>query len=197
MNISSCSCTCGNLRIRGLLNQQSHYPHSQASGRDQLSKTLFSIQPHSIEIQRIRKEKGNLHNKPCSDMKCTICGATFRFFSCKGNSYMERIQPTHKHCNKIPTNTNFNSKSNGDEVQLAQQTNQSNNNHLQNSLSVDNRNTDYFNKNLLDKMIIGDSDFELMFSNKYDPVVGSYEQQINATLDGSNISNVRPNSYFA
>ena len=191
MKISCCCCTCGNLRIRGQLSQQCKFPNTPIPERgiNQISKTLFSIQPSTIEIQKIKKEKGFSSNKPCSDMKCTICGTTFRFLRCHGNSYMERIQ--------MPSRS---TTINGPKKAICKNTrkpSQSSNKIQSQVMDEGNElNIESLSKNMIDKMIGEDCDFELMFSNKFEPIVGSYEQKINMPLDG-NLSDCKSNSYVA
>ena len=94
MKISNCSCSCGNIRIRGQLIPQGVYPNIPPSERERLRfcKNLFSIQPQSIEIQNLNKVKGRLLSSICADMTCLSCASTFRFFSSRGFSYFGKLQ---------------------------------------------------------------------------------------------------------
>lgn len=279
MKISSCSCSCGNVRVRGQLVPQGMYPNIPPTERERLRfcKTLFSIQPQSIEIQNFNKVRGRLLSSSCADMTCTSCGSTFRFFSCRGFSYMGRLQSD----NNPPSSRQNNSRSfpplkssqrsmrdqtariqqngqpfsNSSQIQNLNDNNDSDSNlsaplpslltplishYKQKNLPQESQKkaadqlssqigfndppkTDLFNNiddlDLDDEIEIDrnlsanrnneeslfanndDIDFELMFSNKADPVVGSYKQHMGVPIDGA-LSNIaytdfQPKSYFA
>lgn len=280
MKISSCSCSCGNIRVRGQLVPQGMYPNIPPTERERLRfcKTLFSIQPQSIDIQNFGRVKGRLLSPLCADMTCMSCGSIFRFFSCRGFSYMGKIQQVDNN-NSQASKQNSNNRS-FPPSKIAQKPimrnqqvgppfgnppqflNLNNNNENDGNLaapplpslftplisrrkqklpsqeinlrkevdktpSPDNFNgtpkTDLFsniddleldNEIEIDRNLSSnrhnegtlftnndDIDFELMFSNKADPVVGSYKQHMGAPIDGAlgniSYSDFQPKSYFA
>ena len=268
MKISNCSCSCGNVRIRGQLIPQGVYPNIPPTERERLRfcKNLFSIQPQSIEIQQFGKVRARLLSSSCADMTCTSCSSTFRFFSSRGYSYFGKIQPSdnsqvsrqnnHKTFPPIklaqkpireqpPQSQNFNSNHEHDvnlsntlpplfTPLISRHRQKYSSQELQKRVSIEQNpsqvehspttNTDLFNniENLeldngidIDRNLNGsmqnedemlftnndDIDFELMFSNKADPVVGSYKQRMGIPFDGGlgniNHSEFQPKSYFA
>lgn len=275
MKISSCSCSCGNIRIRGQLVPQGMYPNISPTERERLRfcKTLFSIQPQSTDIQNFGKVRGRLLSSYCADMTCISCGSTFRFFSCRGYSYMGKISdnnpkdtrqnngrmfPPSKSnqkaigrnqpfSNPLPyQNPSFNNNENDANAtgpplpsfftplisrhkqrfppqEIHNEENQKNsppqnsfnempkpdlfNNiddlELENEIEIDRDILSSNNRNNGDTLFANndDIDFELMFSNKADPVVGSYKQHMGIPIDNAlgNIaySDFQPKSYFA
>ena len=160
---SSCLCMCGNVQIKGQMVLQNMHQciNSYDRKNTQNCKSLFLILSHPIEIQNLTNCKGSLHSESCDYTRCTKCGTVFRFFSCNKKSYVEKIIQS-----KPPQR-----QSNKSKICLSQK-----NNHIQNLNHYSDSGSTEYNEE--------DIDFELMFSNKYDPFIGSSKNRVNVSIDG-------------
>lgn len=172
------SCTCGNILIKGNLVSQCLHHDIQTK----MSKTLFSIDFHSLQMRNFNRIARCLINETCSKVKCLICGTIFKFFYKNLHLYVEKTQIINNLCKKYQYCFN---------QQQLQSINRSviilfanlfkplalfNQN--ESKISFQNEsNNQLKNSNFNDD----DTDFEIMFSNKDEPLVGSYKQQ-NVTI---------------
>ncbi|KAK8865564.1 hypothetical protein M9Y10_011120 [Tritrichomonas musculus] len=162
MNASCCTCTCGNVKISGQIVPQFIHHNTASNGKscNRLPGNFLLINSQSIEIQNFKKIKGCLLNKSVSNVKCTACGATFKFHKCNKNTYLEYSGP----------------------LRLSQKQSA-----VQNNVSKQNKNNNEnqcFNldRNIIENKYNEDCDFEYMFSNKDDPIVGSYKSYMDDPL---------------
>ena len=196
MNLSSCSCICGNVQIRGQLTL-----NDIEKDCFQFLKTVFSIHSQSIDVQSFKRIKKSLLSKTCIEVKCLQCGTTFRIFSSEGKTYIEKTQQSifsnrqlHEQCSDEYQFKKLDKSNNSFVIHFSNLSDQSIlsdkqntqfkqiNSHLSSQLDSLTQHMEEFsidqkiNKNLLgNKYNDDDIDFEIMFSNKYDPFVGSYE----------------------
>lgn len=169
MIVSCCTCNCGNIHIEGQLMPQLHHQFTEKGGH-KFCKTFFYLKSHSLNFQNSRDGKKHTLSKSSSNVRCLVCGTSFRAISCDQKLYLEKSQPfknSNKLCQKYFQNNQMNNllKNNNvlvvpfsillKQIPCKQITNE--------CADANNK----FNEN--------DTDFELMFSNKYDPFVGSYE----------------------
>lgn len=212
MKVSHCSCSCGNLKIKGKIVPNCMYPNIPLTGKEhlRLCKNLFSIQPQSVDIHNYNQICGHTLSKVCSSLKCTACGSTFLFFSWAGYSYFGKIQQQSEKNNKLSQNHKI-SKYNGHPLAEHPQNIFSNHNHDSSiSMSLPNmfkylisnnkqkfvsqenekKSIDQNNFQVTEKkydedenFFANDVDFELMFSNKSAPYVGSFAHDLSILND--------------
>lgn len=207
MKISSCSCLCGNVQIKGQL-----VLNDVDKDCFQFSKTCFAVQSQLIEIKNFNNIKKIVHNKTSMNVKCPQCGTSFRIFSYEKKFYIEKMQPSivfnqkyhdidalipqnpKKYCNIYPfQNSNdinncfvvhflclndffvFNDK---EDIQFHPESNKTCSYDFNqkekiaiNKIINTNTNSSHFGNNKCNE---DDTDFEIMFSNKYDPFIGSF-----------------------
>ena len=171
MNLSCCSCCCGNIKIKGSMVPQSIHPKvsSLETKSFRPGKSYYLIQGNSIEIQNKKEHKRCIQSsQSCNSIKCTTCNTIFKFYSNYKKTYMEKII----HFNEIEAS------SDQKQANLPQS----------NDKSQKENNSNEFDQ----KDIENDCDFELMFSNKYCPFVGSYTSSMFPGINGSinNMSDV-------
>lgn len=207
MEISSCSCLCGNVQIKGQL-----VLNDIEKDCFQLCKTIFSIRSQSIEIQNSKQIEKKPHSKTCIFVKCLQCGTLFHIYSYGKEVYMEKNQQSifpyqqingksssiEQEIPQLSSYSHFHNLDKGGSKFEIHFTNfkdiyafnnqkkihlQTKNDYLSPKVGIVDQKTDkfpentrkYINKNLFDtKHIEDDTDFEIMFSNKYDPFIGSY-----------------------
>ncbi|KAK8840332.1 hypothetical protein M9Y10_030889 [Tritrichomonas musculus] len=194
MKNTCCSCLCGNIQIRGNLCEQNKFHNFKQVEQQQKSKkkALFSFQPHTIEIHITVKEKASNFCNTCSDMRCLNCGTIFHFLSIKGNPYFERIQfPI-----KFPSQMILIPKKNHENISLDHCLQNSSKNRTENSFNEINHDFCSLNSNIINQNYDADGDFEIMFSNKFDPFVGSYETKLDESIFSKNNLYIKPNSYY-
>lgn len=168
MSIPCCSCCCGNVQIKVQGNMIQQSIRSKISSYEKKSpRFLYLIQGKSIEMQNIKRSKVFSHGESCECTRCMRCGTAFRFFYNNKNLYMEKIQLPNYAQNAFECNHHRLSRTN-DKI---------------NSIDL-NAHSDKLE--LFDvKSNENNVDFQLMFSNKYDPFVGSYNDNHMFFADGS------------
>lgn len=187
MKKTNCSCNCGNIFIKGQLVPLCFHYNIDKDGF-QLCKTHYLMQSKSIEIQNTKSTKKNLHRKIGIDLKCTLCETAFRVITCDSKLYLEKSSHVHLSNEKLhqySNNYHFYKSIKNNCILVIPFTS------FMNSSSVNNNKQDsqiYLPNDPLDRQVNnkldeGDTDFELMFSNKYDPFVGSYEYHMNIPFD--------------
>ncbi|KAK8861006.1 hypothetical protein M9Y10_012698 [Tritrichomonas musculus] len=210
MNISCTCCACGNVRVKGEFIRQSLNQTIQLNKANdhQFNNILLMNKLHSIEIQNFKNIKGNLLNKSCSDIMCAQCNTIFHLFTSKGKIYMKKVQNYNNHT--VSPHKATSSIQNGQTelshlnacsaiiplIPLPQplvskdkqmnicQPAQSNLLIKKASSIYDDSNEFYTDTNINDKINENDTDFEIMFSNRYLPFVGSYKNNMSIPHDG-------------
>lgn len=234
--MTNCSCSCGNIKIRGQVVPHCMHPNLPRSENLHLRyiKNLFSIQKQSMEIRELSKIQGHPLSKVCTEVKCSNCGSAFLFFFWNGYSYFGRMHPINNNIKLMPPkkpqqkeiNTCKSLSSRHQVLSINKQNenkskltgslpnffkplilNQRVKNTSQEILIESDEHPQNTDKNLLknheevESVLANDIDFELMFSNKADPIVGSYKQDMNGPFNSSFGNtfnyNLQPNSYFA
>lgn len=228
--MTSSSCVCGNIKILGQSVPHFVYPNLPPTENLRLRyiKNLYSVQKHSMEIRDFNEIQSRPLSKLCVHMKCSSCDSSFLFFFWRGYTYYGRIHAVNPKIkpscltSQIDRNDQKGCKSLSSRRQVMQQAKKKSDKKVIGSLpnffrplilnqrSDDglqkchvNRADKFMMKNNIDdeSIVSNDADFELMFSNKVDPIVGSYKQDMNIPLDSSfgNAFNcgIQPNSYFA
>lgn len=175
MKVSSCSCACGNVLIKGQLAPQCLHYYTEKDGQN-VYKTFFSLQSQSIDIQEFKDGNKCLYNKTHSNMKCLICGTSFRALSCDNKIYLEKTQPynhlSKKQLQKCCKNHQLHKNNNVFIVPFSS---------IIKPLALNekgdqiNSQIDKANQQVCSKFDEDDTDFEIMFSNQYDPFIGSYK----------------------
>lgn len=176
----ACSCNCGNMQIKGTIvplciNSSDASKESKSS---RPSEIFFSIQSQAVKILNNKRHKKSII-KPAElhSIKCSDCGTIFKFYSHRNKIYLERILPSFQSQNNI--------------VQEQAKENQYKNG-FQDLINENNINNKYIEE---------DGDFELMFSNKYYPLIGSYENHMNMSfgesLGNDTYSDFQQMSYLA
>lgn len=168
------SCNCGNMVIKGQLT-------SLSSSNDIVTKTiktLFEIDFQSLEIQNIQRAAKHLCNKSYIRVKCLLCQTVFKMFSISSQLYFEKVQPINHSSKQFQSYLNNNQKqkiNNSTIIHFSdlfrpfvfsnkRESKEPAQNESQNQLESNKFNDE-------------DTDFDIMFSNQYDPFVGSYKQQ--------------------
>lgn len=151
-------CVCGNIQIRGqLVSQNSHLDN-----RSKISKAIYKIDLQSIEVQNTQRMKKHVQSKTCLKMKCLICETIFQFIYLK-KLFLEKTQPIYHSYKKFHI----------------QKVNMSSFVLFENLFSFEQKKEE--KKKCLTEHTIKfneeDTDFDIMFSNKDEPFVGSYKQQ--------------------
>lgn len=229
--MSTYSCSCGNIRIRGQIVPHSVYPNIPSSEKEHLRccRNLFTVQSQCIEIHNFNNIQARSLSKICSELKCTTCGSLFLFFYCNGYSYFGRTRPkiTYPPRHQQDTNCcksltkhpqilsikkpNDNRKMTGSlpsflkplisNQKIGSSTQEIPKKSTTDNISLNEGTNLSFSKAEDNDFMSSDIDFELMFSNKVEPIVGSYKQDMNVPLDSSLGSafycDIQPNSYFA
>jgi hypothetical protein len=155
-------CGCANCRILGQTLPAGVYPNIPSTERPRLAPctSLITLLPVGIEIADMSKVQFRAHSHSCSDLFCVGCRKTFRFFVGHGAIYAAPIteQPRCR-LQTYASSSNVNSKSVPPYLQPYVKGGQP----PQPRLS------------LLESSQISpsDPDFDLMFSSRADPVIGS------------------------
>ena len=162
MYVPSCSCSCGNVQIKGKIVQLHANPRVPNSEKKTpgICKSIFIVQSNSIEIQNKKQSKKQMeHISAISHIKCPECCTTFRFFTNNKRNYLEKVQFNDYSQNIV-------------------------NNKKEKFLQCDDQ-SENEEKNIDINHIEDDCDFALMFSNKYCPLIGSYKNNIVTPIIGS------------
>lgn len=178
MEIKNCKCACGNISFKGQFILQVFHLCVDANGL-QFLKTLFLLQSQSIEMQYTKNIKKCFYKKIQSDILCLFCGTIFRTLICDSKIYIEKIQRANLSIQKIcqyQINMHkqyyyMNNKiSNIAFATVLQPIKQ-----IKTQKEEKNLENDLITQKLFDE---NDTDFDLMFSNKFEPFIGSYKYQI-------------------
>lgn len=177
MEITSNKCSCGNIILKGLLVPLFFQFNVDKNGL-QFCNTLYLIKSQTIELQNSNNLKICSHKNAPSDIFCFRCGTIFRAVIGESKLYLEKKQIVHLSTDKmnkyqnshnnsyinkkfhITSITNILKPLKKQKIQIKEQLNADKN-------SINQHSFDEY-----------DTDFELMFSNKYEPFVGSFKNQI-------------------
>jgi hypothetical protein len=87
---STIVCKCNNLEIVCVALPTGAYPHIPASERTRLSActAVFSVGPGSLTIRALANVTVKPHSHACTDLYCTACRTTLRFFSGNITAYL-------------------------------------------------------------------------------------------------------------
>lgn len=219
---TSLPCRCGNMKIKAKAIPQNVTPNLQTSERDRLSqcRQVFMCDGRCIEIASPNTVQVKTNSPVSADIGCASCKTFFRFFLGAGmqvyigylpqsvTSAIYSSNTPESAVNKqqvairkpgIPKNfPNFlqpyvipNTQANTHEASQPRRS----------SSSWDDLNR---NENGEDAFYVNtsvDDDFDMMFSNKIDPVVGSYRANmcmpIENMFDNAIKSRFSPSSYYA
>ena len=193
------SCDCGNLKIAGQKLPRSVYPNISPSDRERLRniQSISYVKQQGIEIRDTRQVHVRLLSPTCADMHC-ICGALFRFFIGRGFSYFGRICNSDQGNQQVPNPSDTYPQSllyTGNNLPkilmplISKRPNQGQIN------KIDRHSLNPFNE-IVNNI---DTDFDLMFSNRLEPVVGSYKKSTILPNDGLigaiRLSDIQSKSY--
>jgi hypothetical protein len=168
---SSSTCRCGNLKATGQVLPAGVYPHIPTSERTRLVQcpSLFTADQHSIEVGTFAQITVKPHSHTCVDLFCTGCRTSFRFFAGQGAVYFSVLPESRR-------------RGAGTQAVI--------NPYASNVLPklfppflvplLQRQNPTTANAHFSDPSESGgveDPDFDLMFSSRLDPVVGSYRPQ--------------------
>jgi hypothetical protein len=188
------SCRCGNIRIRGKPLPTGVYPNIPSSERTRLlaCSSCFSVQLRGVDIADISNLSVKSQGPVCADLYCSSCRSTFRFFSGRGFCYVGRLGDSNPR-----ETTNVPVTESGPLVFPA---------FLQPLLGRQDfgvrsaRGSDASLRSEDGAPSGDDGDFDVMFSSKFDPVVGSYRRLSAAgeglTFGGSGSGDNVPRSYY-
>lgn len=182
MSSCSCACTCGKLLFKGQLIPQCLH-HSTMKKGVIIRKSFYSIES-LIEIENDKCSKLCSHDLSLTKMKCMTCGTTFRVLSYESKLFLEKAQQLNISNQRLPQFQgkcqlqNLHKNNNISVIPLYKVTKPLNN--LQDEQSA--LQSEQLNQQTCEKC--NDTDFELMFSNEYDPYVGSYKYHIEDFSNG-------------
>lgn len=180
MNVSCCTCLCGQVKIRGSmipLNKHQNISAKEMTS-SQFRKSLYVVHTKLIEIQRKKQSKKYiLQGQTMNPFSCLTCNTSFKFYFHNNKAYIEKSEPFDAlntlDCSKQKKLLQCNDESRLD-----------NNNHSEND----------------HKPIEDDVDFELMFSNKCRPFIGSYKSNMfvynNVSFENQSDSDSQKIGYF-
>lgn len=158
MKISCCACICKNVHVNGHIVPK--YIHSNITPFRKPSlgirKSLYSIDTQSIDVHDLKRIKDSILNESCFYLKCMTCGTTFMFFSTNKKIFLEKIEPVNGMAKQVQKSDKINDHKN---LQL-------------NQYQPFTKEKDLTKINFFD-----DTDFEFMFSNNIEPIIGSYKDQ--------------------
>lgn len=175
MSITYISCSCGNIQIRGNIIRKSKLVLSNTNRCQNLHfcKKKFILFNNSFEIQKCKQIKRFGPNCSCLNFECQRCGDYF-FITCQEKLYLQQV---------IKLNTKSGNLNKANKIEL-----NSKSEYLKQSKKIElNKKMELSEQNLKmkndDCKINDDCDFELMFSNRYEPFVGSYKQEFWVSKD--------------
>lgn len=157
MSISCVSCSCGNIQMKGTVLYKSKCLsiHIDRPENFHFYKNIFVFNQNSFEIKKSKQLKKFYSNNSFMNLKCKKCGICFHL-TCKDKIYLQQF-------------IILNSK---------------NKNFLQKKdIKMNDLNDHDWKSNNIDCKFNVDCDFELMFSNKDEPFVGSYKQEFSVSKD--------------
>ena len=201
MKRAACCCNCGNISANGQILPPGAAPNIPPTERRFFSgcRQIFLIRSKTIVVRDIRNLQARMLSPTTADLCCS-CGTIFRFYCGRGYSYFSKLTtpnngtPNTNSATQISTAQiphilapliSHNSTQPKVQIQFHPQEPSPENTQINNTALNGNE----------------DTDFDLMFSSKIDPIVGSYKQQIGLfgeeTLGNIAMSDFMPKSYYA
>ncbi|KAH0785237.1 hypothetical protein GPJ56_010880 [Histomonas meleagridis] len=183
--MKSLSCKCGNIVTHGQALPPKSFPNVPPTERPRVSscKSLQIIHNKSININDALSISTGVISQTCYELHCNRCNSHFRIFFGKGVFYIGKCKqtPGRPVTKAIPPHI----------IPLLAKVN----NNQPSERKQYNRDTEE-----IPNVSVGeDADFDLMFANQSDLVVGSYKRQMayDTVFDNLGGNDFTPKTYFA
>jgi hypothetical protein len=183
---SARGCKCGNISVAGPVLPSGVYPRIPPSERTRLfaCSSLFSVTPRSLEVRQPTQISVKTLSPVCIDVLCSSCRTTIRFFAGQGTIYAGQLPEARR-------------REPGIQQPVASESGKLFPAFMR---SVFSPNTGAAGRPVEVPQEVEDPDFDLMFSSRANPVVGSCRTQSNLSGEfehGSGGSReLGPSSYY-
>jgi hypothetical protein len=170
------ACFCGNCQLSGESLPSGVYPNILSSERSRLTacKALFTISPRSVRVEDLSHTQFKAQSHACVDLCCAKCRTTFRFFVGQATLYGGCVEPSkHRRLARF-------SSAEAAPAPIPSILR----NYIQTPVPTSPRKKD------LNSPHLTDTDFDLMFSRRTNPIVGSFRSSSRARAGLQNAQNV-------